>query len=42
MAGFIPAIHVFTDPLQERRGWPGRARPWRATTQASGLWALEL
>src|SRR5438132_14047007 len=21
-------IHVFTDSQQERRGWPGQARPW--------------
>jgi len=31
MPGFMPGIHVlhFTDTEEERRGWPGQARPWR-------------
>jgi len=29
MPGLDPGIHVLTAWQQERRGWPGRARPWR-------------
>jgi len=29
MPGLGPGIHVFTAQQQARRGWPGRARPWR-------------
>jgi len=28
MPGLVPGIHVFAAAPQERRGWPGRARPW--------------
>jgi len=28
-ARLCPAIQVFVELRQERRGWPGRARPWR-------------
>jgi len=28
MPGLVPGIHVFTAMQQERRGWPGQARPW--------------
>jgi hypothetical protein len=27
MPGLVPGIHVFAAWQQERRGWPGRARP---------------
>jgi len=29
MPGLVPGIHVFAFLRQERRGWPGQARPWR-------------
>jgi len=28
MPGFMPGIHVLLSRTR-RRGWPGRARPWR-------------
>jgi len=30
MPGLVPGIHVFDCWGEERRGWPGQARPWRA------------
>ena len=27
MPGFMPGIHVLTTLQQQRRGWPGQARP---------------
>jgi hypothetical protein len=27
MPGLVPGIHVFVSIEQERRGWPGQARP---------------
>jgi hypothetical protein len=27
MPGLVPGIHVFSAFKQERRGWPGQARP---------------
>jgi len=29
MPGLVPGIHVLAAARQERRGWPGQARPWR-------------
>jgi len=29
MPGLVPGIHVFVAAEEERRGWPGQARPWR-------------
>jgi len=29
MTGFMPGIHVLAALQHQRRGWPGRARPWR-------------
>jgi len=39
MPGLVPGIHVFLWWFTEwRRGWPGRARPWRVLQ--SGLRSL--
>jgi len=29
MPGLVPGIHVLRSAQGQRRGWPGRARPWR-------------
>jgi len=29
MPALVAGIHVFAELHQERRGWPGQARPWR-------------
>jgi len=29
MPALVAGIHVFCATFQERRGWPGQARPWR-------------
>jgi len=29
MPGLMPGIHVLRFRRERRRGWPGRARPWR-------------
>jgi len=29
MPALVAGIHVLTTHRQERRRWPGRARPWR-------------
>jgi len=33
---YVPGIHVFRAFEQERRGWPGQARPWRKNNSGSG------
>jgi len=29
MPGLVPGIHAFRRAVNQRRGWPGQARPWR-------------
>jgi len=39
MPGLVPGIHVLTSLQDQRRGWPGRARPWRVVDSiCSGFW----
>jgi len=29
MPGLVPGIHALNRKQNQRRGWPGQARPWR-------------
>jgi len=41
MPGFMPGIHVLVTRQQAKRGWPGRAQPWRAGTRCVQFGAAE-
>jgi len=38
MAGLVPAIHVFPDLSEVRRGCPAQGRAWRKSETFSSCW----